>query len=73
MMTATLPKNIDPRGLYPVTATCKILGICRQTLYNYEQRGLFVFVIREEGRKRPQRCVTGRDIEAIFYNVSNNF
>ncbi len=72
MMVSSLPADFDLWGIYPVTEICKILGICRQTLYNYEAAGMFTFDVRTEGRKRPQRVLDGHTIRKIFYNRNNS-
>ncbi|MBQ3765859.1 MAG: hypothetical protein II874_03895 [Bacteroidales bacterium] len=72
MMVTSLPADFDLWGIYPVTEICKILGICRQTLYNYEAAGMFTFDLRTAGRKRPQRVLDGFTIRDIFRNVNNS-
>ena len=72
MMVTSLPADFDLWGIYPVTEICKILGICRQTLYNYEAACMFTFDLRTAGRKRPQRVLDGFTIRDIFRNVNNS-
>lgn len=37
-MTSNEP-NVSPRARYTLAETAKLLGICRRTLYNWEENG----------------------------------
>lgn len=59
-MTHEEPK-LTPTSRYDINATCLILGIHRNTLREYTDKGYIKCVTRDMG-KRPKKYYTGLEI-----------
>ena len=62
MITSHEP-NVSLNGRYTVIETCKILGICRNTLVKYTNMGAIRYGMRRSG---PQKFYTGREIMRVW-------
>lgn len=59
-MTTQCPEVRD-RDMFPVMAACKLLGVCRNTLYKYEREGF----ISSHYNKFGRRVYYGRDLKNL--------
>lgn len=51
MITSVEPK-VEARGRYTVAQTCKVLGICRNSLFKYTQEGRIKCLFRADSYRK---------------------
>lgn len=59
MLTSTEP-NVTPKGRYPIGMAAELLGISRNTLRRYTEKGMIKCGFRKTAR--PLRFYTGSEI-----------
>ena len=59
----TLPPQVAMNGLYGMTDAARVLGITRNTLRKYAERGYIAFRVRKSNRRR---VTTGKEIIKLW-------